>query len=177
MLIYLSLLETEKDKSKFAIIYEEYRGLMFHVANDILHDEKESEDVVHNAFIKIIKIIEKIDTPMCPKTRGLIVTIVERTAIDVYRHRKKREICQFDEEYINVPAEDEITKIEKSNSIQKAIALLPTRYREILILKYDNGLTDIQISDILSISTDNVHKTTQRAKKRLQEILESMEIE
>ena len=39
MIIYLQMLETPEEKSKFEQLYLEYKGLMFHVAYDILHNE------------------------------------------------------------------------------------------------------------------------------------------
>lgn len=89
MLIYLSMTASDADKTKFEIIYNEYRDLMFFVANKILNNQQDSEDVIHQAFIKIIDVLEKIDEPKCPKTRGLVVTIVERKAIDLYREKNE----------------------------------------------------------------------------------------
>lgn len=36
MMIYLQTIETGEDKTKFEQIYAEYRGLMFHVAYEVL---------------------------------------------------------------------------------------------------------------------------------------------
>lgn len=83
MIIYLQMLETPEEKSKFEQIYLEYRDLMFYIANRILHDQHDSEDAVHEAFLKIIKIIGQIEDSKCPKTRNLTVIIVERVAIDI----------------------------------------------------------------------------------------------
>lgn len=38
MLIYLNLLDTEEEKSKFEQIYNYYRQIMFYVAKGILKD-------------------------------------------------------------------------------------------------------------------------------------------
>ena len=38
MLIYLSLIESDAEKTKFEIIYHEYRDLMFCVADKILNN-------------------------------------------------------------------------------------------------------------------------------------------
>ena len=76
MLIYMMMLETPEEKSLFEQIYLEYRGLMFHVAYEILHNEQDAEDAVHQAFVKIAENIKKIDTPVCPKTHSYVVTIV-----------------------------------------------------------------------------------------------------
>lgn len=37
----------------------QYRGLMYHVAYEILHNEQDAEDAVHHAFVKIAENIKK----------------------------------------------------------------------------------------------------------------------
>ena len=176
MIVYLSMIETEDDRSRFEIIYHEYKRLMFYVANRILQNEYDSEDAVHQAFLKIAEIIEKIDDPKCPKTRSLVVTIVERKAIDQYRARKKQSRLSLDEEYINVPVADELEDVPARLHFAKAMALLPTRYRELLLLKYDCGYSDQEIAQMLSMSKENVKKTIQRAKAKLSAIMDEMEL-
>lgn len=61
MLIYMMMIDSESDQSKFEQIYMKYKGLMFYVANDILHNEHDAEDAVHQAFIKIAENIKKIN--------------------------------------------------------------------------------------------------------------------
>lgn len=92
MLIYLQMLETPEEKSLFEQIYLEYCGLMFHVAYEILHNEQDAEDAVHQAFVKIAENIKKIDAPVCPKTHSYVVTIVEhQTSLDKGTQRKTTE--------------------------------------------------------------------------------------
>ena len=98
MLIYLQMLETPEEKSKFEQIYLEYRNLMFYVSKGILHNQQDAEDAVQEAFLKIIKIIDQIEDPKCPKTKNLIVMIVERTAIDLWRRQKKLQRVSMEED-------------------------------------------------------------------------------
>lgn len=175
MLIYLAMIDSDADKSKFEIIYNSYKNLMLYQANKILGDTNDTEDVVHESFLKIIKIIDQIEVAKCPKTRNLVVTIVERTAIDLYRRRKKVPIIAMDEEYINVPEPKDIEYLHDKADLSAAMAMLPTRYREVLLLRYDSGFTEAEVAVILSMTQENVHKTVQRAKKKLGEILERQE--
>ena len=147
MLIYLSMIETEEDKSRFEIVYHEYKSLMFYVANQILQNEHDAEDAVHQAFVKIAEHMEKISQPKCPQTRGFVVTIVERKAIDQYRARKKQRTLLPDEEYINTPGVDELEHLPERLVFAKAMAMLPTKYRELLLLKYDCGYTALKEGD------------------------------
>ena len=95
MMIYLQMIDTPEDRSKFEFLYMEYRGLMFHVSNKILHNEQDAEDTVHQAFLKVADNIEQIADPKCPKTQGYIVTIAENKAIDLYRRRQKRQVVEL----------------------------------------------------------------------------------
>ena len=166
MLIYLSMIDSLEGKQKFEVIYIKYRQLMFYIANKILMDAKDSEDVV-------IEIIDKIIDPESPQTRALIVTITENKAIDLYRKHKSKKVVLFDEEYLGVPDQDVLRSVEDVDLFTKAMAALPNRYRDVLLLRYSHGYTVEEISDILSMKPENVKKTIQRARKKLGEILEA----
>ena len=176
MLVYLAMIDSPDDRHKFEVIYNTYKQLMYYIANNILGDIKDSEDVVHEAFLKIIDIFEKIDNPTSPQTRSLIVTITENKAIDLYRKRKKINVVPFEEEYLGVPEQSKIDRIADQEIIAKAILSLPGKYREVLLLKYAQGYSMDEIAVILSISKENVKKTIQRARKRLEEVLSCKEV-
>ena len=53
MLIYLQMIETEEDSSKFIAIYNEYKNLLYSIAYARLRNEADAEDAVHNVFVKI----------------------------------------------------------------------------------------------------------------------------
>lgn len=97
MFIYLAMIDSQEGRLKFELIYERYKNLMFYTANSVLGDTRDSEDVVHDAFIKIIEIIDNVGNPNSPQTRCLIVTITENKAIDLYRKRKAKTVVPFDQ--------------------------------------------------------------------------------
>ncbi|MER0286000.1 sigma-70 family RNA polymerase sigma factor [Clostridioides difficile] len=176
MLIYLSMLEFEEDKIKFEKIYEKYRQIMFYVANKILKDDHLSEDAVHNAFLRIIKNIDKIDEVDSPRTKAFIVIIVERIAIDFYRKRKREKVSDIEEEYkhreINFSIEDKVCE----SNLAIALAKLNESYFQVLSLKFQYGFSNKEIAKVLNLGEENVYKRIQRARKKLKEILEEMEV-
>lgn len=170
MLIYLSMIETEENKSKFEQIYNKYKQIMFFVANRVLRDEYLSEDAVHQAFIRVIDNLDKIDKIDCHKTKGFIVIIVENIAIDFYRKRKRENNISFDEVefYIrDIKTESDFI----INDVEEAILKLPINYSVVLRLKYSQGYSNKEISKILKISEGNVRRRISRGKKKLAEIL------
>ena len=46
MLIYLQIIETEEERSKFEQLYEAYRGLLYRVAFARLRNAQDAEDAV-----------------------------------------------------------------------------------------------------------------------------------
>lgn len=172
MMIYLQMLETTEQKVRFEDLYYTYKNLMFYVANQILRNEHDAEDAVQQAFFAIAKNFEKISEIKCPQTRSFIVTIVERKAIDIYRAKNRGGVVAFDEEFINVPHTAEADSIAARADLANAMAMLPSRYRELLLLKYDSGYSEQEIAEMCAMTKANVKKTIHRAKKKLEAILD-----
>ena len=55
MIVYLQMIDTAEDRSKFETIYHAYRNLMHYIAFKKLGHEQDAEDVVHHVFEKIAK--------------------------------------------------------------------------------------------------------------------------
>lgn len=166
MIIYLQAIESAEDRDKFERIFVRYRNLMFYVAKKIVHNQQDAEDAVHQAFVSIIENLEKIRNVDCPETRSYIVIIVERKAIDIRRKNAKVITLEdYDDCGIDIP-------LPGDNGIADAIAKLPNRYREILLLHYDNGLSTRELAKLLHMKRGSVQKLIWRAKHALQEILE-----
>lgn len=166
MLSYILLIETEEDKSKFERIYNNYRQTMYYAAYHILKNEHTAEDIVHQAFLRVIDHLDKIDENNCHKTKAFLVVITEHLAIDYYRKQKRANIVSYEEMELYV-ADEQIEQDDDVNEIISAIELLPINYSSVLRLKYSQGYQDSEIARILNITEDNVRKRISRAKKKL----------
>lgn len=71
MLVYLAVLETEQEKTKFEQLYLTYRQTMFYVANSVLHDTQLAEDAVHQAFLRIMDTWGIFQRSSVPKRKAL----------------------------------------------------------------------------------------------------------
>lgn len=171
MLVYLQMIETDADRSKFEELYIRYRQQMYAIAMSILHNEYDAEDAVHQAFLKIAENIEKISDPKCPKTRFYIVTIIESKSIDLYRAKRKRQEVPFTEENVGIHI-----VYHGENELAKCISQLPARYRQILLLKYNYGYNSHEIAEMMGLSLANAIKIEQRAKAKLKSLCEEAEI-
>ena len=165
MLIYLQMLETAEERSKFEQLYERYRNLLFLVANKILENEMDAEDAVHEAFITIAKNFSNIGEIECPETQAYIVIIVRCRSLDIARNKSRRPHTFY---------EDDIggTMVDYDGPIALAscLARLNPRYRDALLLKFRHGLSTKEIAAVFRISKDGAEKLIQRARKKLEEL-------
>lgn len=165
MLIYLQLIDDPEDRELFVQLYEKHRVAMFNRANKILNNIQDSEDAVHDAFIKIAENIEKISSLECHKRDKYIVTIIENKAFNAYRKKRAHPT-----EPLFDLAEYSVADTYEDGDLARCILKLPHNYREALLLKYDLGFSNKEISETLNVSQELVRKRLQRARDTLQQI-------
>lgn len=195
--LYLQLLDTEKEKADFELLYEKYRRLMHWVAKGILHDDGLAEDAVHEAFLRVIKNFHKIHEISCPQTRNFVVIIVRNVAISMLAKEKKQAYksvaSEFEEtEYgpnklsviSDESAENNGLNLESITSgvdetvaalmhkeLYSIIYSLPDWASEALLLSATYGFTLGEIGAVCGISEDAAKKRIQRARNLLTEKL------
>ena len=165
MIIYLQTIEDPDDRTKFELLYTHYLAYMLKIASDILANEFDAEDAVHNAFISISKHMDKVQDPLSHKTRGYVAIITERKAIDLYRKRSRFVSLEAIENEIGIsfPPPD-------GNDLARCISKLSPRYRHFIMLKYHHGYTVKEIADMFDMKPATASKLDQRAKAKLEEI-------
>ena len=166
MLFYLATIKDSKDRKRFISIYKNYRGLMFQVAYQILGSESDAEDAVHDAFTRIVPLIGRIEDAESPKTKAFAASIAENRAIDMLRKRNLMAEEELDEA-AEPSAQAGPENAAESNTIAGVIASLPAGYREVLLWRYDLGLTVREIAEAGEKTEAAVEKMIQRAKARL----------
>lgn len=165
---YLSLVDNLSDKEKVESIYTKYYGLMMHIASG--YTQNEAEDVVHDAMLRIIKNIDKIDISDERKTKCFCATIVRNRAIDCLR-KEGKDIVSYDDEMKteakNVFAFDFSQANEIYHILYDAIESLSETYKTVCTLKYVNGLKEREIAEVLDLPVKTVSLRIFRGKQIL----------
>lgn len=138
----------------FSAIVNQTQSLLYYEVFSILHDQSKTEEIMKIVFDKIacnMNILQSIDAQHI----RLIVLILGRAALmDNYGHE------QVDAYMIQKRT---ITSSSLSNPVAKVIDELPTKYRDIIMLK--SFLNEKQISTLLGKKYLIVHKDIQIAKQ------------
>lgn len=163
------------NNKKIGQLFNLYSDLMLQHAYYILKDIPTSQDAVSEAFLRVMKIIEKINELDCPKTRKLMVIIVENISKNIYNRRKREALVDFTEiDFENENSLDDFYDIEVKQDMDSILKRLPIDYANILVLTSD-GYSTKEIAEILGINYENARKRLLRAKKSLKKLIEQYE--
>lgn len=182
MLTILMSIENEDDRSFVASIYRKYAKQMKAIAYNILKNEPDAEDCVHETVITIVNKLEVFKSSEDERyLKWLILLVCKNTALNIQKknmRRQNREISlasytDGDGEEKAVEFADDSPTPEESviseDNVKYILALLnrlEPKYRDVILLKY-RGWSNKDIADMLFISQGSVRQLLFRAKKQL----------
>ena len=150
-------------QQRFTDLYKRYYKLMYHVAFEVLHNRVTTEDVVHTSCVRVLEHFSQVSAIDSPQTRNFVAIITKRIALT-------EELENFDD-----PHETPVVAVERRDAqtaLLMEIRRLGVEDQDILMLKYDNKFTVVQIAQALNMDAQVVKKRLQRIRARLKSALE-----
>ena len=147
------------------LVDELYRGhalRLTRMALLLLGDKPSAEDVVQEAFLGLFRGLGRLSDP------GRAVAYLRVSVLNgcrsVLRARKRARLRGAPTDYPAVwSAESAALEGEERREVLQAVARLPRRQREVLVLRYFLGLSDSEIAADLGVSRGTVVSTASRA--------------
>lgn len=140
-------------------------------------DSGEAEDIVETVFLKVWENIRQYK-PQKRSFSAWIFRIAHNLIVDHYRSAKDR---VFEELHPQIPDQSrQHNPIKSAQSIldnevlKKALNNMKRQYREVIIYKFINELSNKEISEILGKSEGSLRILQFRALKALKKVLEEM---
>ena len=133
------------------------------LATMLTGDRPTAEDVVQDAFERVYAARDRL-----ADSGGVGVsylrTVVINGSREVHRRRKvaRRHEKQEPGEAGHVSAEQEVIRAERHREVAAALAGLPRRRREVLVLRYYLELSEAEIAEMLNISPGTVKSSAAR---------------
>ena len=135
------------------------------------------KDIIQELFVTIWERRDRVDKIYSLKVY-LMISLRRRILKELYRERREMEILseQNDLPEIHFTAEEIIIRDEsleeRRKELQAALNSLPPRQKEVIYLRFYNGMSYEEIEDILSINYQSIRNHVHRAIKTLREILQ-----
>ncbi len=132
-------------------------------------DRESAMDAVQETFLKLVRFLDKYENRGA--FRSFLYRIAANTCIDLKRSRMATEpLTETVAETISVP-ENGYQTVEDRQLLTGALAHLDSQERELILLRYGQGLKLREISDITGLPLRTVQTKLFRAVKRLREAL------
>ena len=158
------------NRPAFTFLFKTYYKPLCIYCTSLTKDRIPSEDIVQNTFVKIWKQREKLI--IRTSIKSYLYKSVYHGFINEYKKRKKKndtlDTIYLDTLHRSIEQDDSIQK-EKLKKIDKAIAGLPKKCKEVFILNKKEGYSYEEISGILNISKNTVENHISNALTRIRD--------
>lgn len=159
--------ETSMDADAIAALFRDHHAELVRLALLMVKDLPTAEDVVQDVYISLHRRsrAQAIDTPL-PYVRAAVLngcrSVLRRRGI-ARRVGLTYRAWIGDGTTALASAESEVILSEDRRQVLGALARLPRRRREVLVLRYYLGLSEAEIAAVLGISAGTVKSTAARA--------------
>lgn len=156
-----------------------YKDQLLNYVYRFVGNRIDAEDIVQETFLRVYK--NKHYYKEIAKFSTWVYTIAGNLAKTELRRRKRRKVFSVsnfvnDERDFDIPdmnrnPEKEVDGSIKDDFIQKAIEKLPSKFKEVILLRDVQGFAYEEISQILNIPLGTVKSRVNRGRLKLQEDL------
>ena len=160
------------DFSELTKLVQESQAKLLRYAQKFLHSAEASQDVVQSAYLKYIRKVqlhESIENPS-----AWIFRATRNICLDVLKSSYEKSKTVFEEsEHDFQTFESPLEEAEKTDFLEmarNAIESLPAREREVVSLKFEEGLSYKEISLVTGLTVNHVGNILYRAVGKIRTV-------
>ena len=164
-------MDKEETKQAFIALYDTLSSAIFRHCFFRLSSRERALEISQEAFLKVWEYFDRGTDIKNPT--ALVYRVANNLIIDEYRRKKMVSLDMMQESGFDIEDDDEgkIMEFMEIDKVRQAIAKLPEKYRQVVTLRFVEGLSPSEIGEIVKRTENSVSVQLNRAIKMLQEIL------
>jgi RNA polymerase sigma-70 factor (ECF subfamily) len=154
-------------------LVRDYSGLLYRVALSVLHNPAEAEDVVQDAFVRVLQRQHELAAIL--DLRPWLVRIAWNLALDRARRARPNQMDDIFAASLvaaDLPADQALAEAGQLKQVLRAMERLPKQERQALLLSAMDELSTVEIGAVLGRSESSVRSLLFRARAHLRQRLE-----
>lgn len=181
-MILFEAIENQDDRDFMESLYKRYYKMLFYKARNYCQDPETAEDIVHDAFEKLIQKIPLLRSFDCCRIRAYLVSTVRNTAITKSAKWKaellRRADDRFEDSCDQIPdgtlsIEELLMRKELDQALAAALNTLDPKEQFMLEAKYFLQYSDQEIARVLRVQPASIRmKLTRTRRKVLKQLCE-----
>lgn len=162
----LKRLSNMNSSSAYELLVKSYKKRIFYHIYSMTRDYEASLDLTHEVFLRALKEKRLFDKDF--KIMAWLYRVSRNLSLNYLRSKDIRssfEVIDCKSCYESAPST--IEKEEEKRLLNKVVEKLPTKFKEIIVLRYYDELSYEEIGEVLGIKIGTVMSRLFRAKERL----------
>lgn len=166
------------DRRAFETLVKRHQGLIYNLLNRMVQDSEVARDLTQEAFLKAFRSLKQFDERHYKTVKPWLIKIATNNALDYLRQSKST--VSLDQLLSDEPYLEPSTNIDASvdaehtifvEKLNQALTLLPLRYRQAFVLRYQFEFSYDEISKSMQENENTVRTLLFRAKDRLRKLI------
>ena len=156
-------------------LVDEYAGTLYRVAYSVLRNSADAEDAVQETYLRVLRHRDSLNEIRDP--RVWLVRIVWNVVLDRKRRSKTRPETDDIADLARLlpasgqSAEDRVSSAQHHERVLRAVAKLPAKEQQVLILSAFEELSSVEIAHVLGTTESTIRSRLFRARKLLAGLL------
>ena len=169
------VLAAQADRAAFGALYRRYLDRVYGYCYYLLGDHHDAEDVTERTFVAALAGIDGFHDEGAT-FRAWLFRIAHNQLANALRARGRHRATPLEFAPEPIGSADplhELTRDEEARRVRRALAALPEDRRQVLVLRFVDGLTAREIGEVLGRSEGAVRVLQHRALRDLSERLDA----
>ncbi len=143
-------------------ILDEYGNSILRMAYSYIHNKSDAEDILQDTIIQYIKAAPSFDGK--DHEKAWLLRVASNLSKNKIKYNTLRETDELMDELVSEDKED-------LSFVWEAVKALPEKFREVIHLFYEEGLSTKEISEVLGRKEATVRSDLLRGREKLKNIL------
>jgi RNA polymerase sigma-70 factor, ECF subfamily len=149
--------------TSFEAFFEEHRQEVFSAVWMIVRDRQETEDLVQEAFVKVLERWDRFGDVLDPTAYTI------RMAVNAWLSRRRRATVTMRKAFHLIPDEDPMTQADAREDADRVLDTLTPKQRAAVVLTLMLGFTSEEAARVLRVRPSTVRVLVKRARDKLQQ--------
>jgi RNA polymerase sigma-70 factor, ECF subfamily len=168
--------DAQRDRAAFGVLYRRYVDRVYGYAFYLLGDHHDAEDVTERTFLAALKGMDRFRDEGA-SFRAWLFRIAHNNAANALRSRRRRTAQPLDEVPEPLAAAPDpaglVAQADELRHVRRALATLSEERRQVIILRFVDGLSSREIGAVLGRSQGAARVLLHRALRDLAQRLET----
>ena len=164
-------MDKEETKQAFIALYDSLSSAIFRHCFFRLSSRERALEISQETFLKVWEYFDR--GAVIKNPTALVYRVANNLIIDEYRRKKATSLDLMQESGFDVDDGDDGKMMEslEIDKVRVAISKIPEKYRQVITLRFVEGLSPKEIGTILNRTENSVSVQLNRAIRMLQDIL------